>query len=184
MNSITNFLLGVLLVLLILNLTVLYKQRNNIENAREQIKMTIEESLAVKRDLENLMAVALQLSDQIVTDIQSQASKSKSILSPENSLNSEEKPSQAFMEYCNNIINATISEVDLSSELNNEATFDQIKTNTVETIQNQFGQSDIHHEVVRLYEQGLSINEIARRTNRGQGEISLILNLKQKRNVM
>lgn len=169
--------------MLVLNLVVLYQQRNHIENAREQIKKTVEESLAVKTDLENLMATAIQLSDQIVTDIQTQAQVSKIISSLDDRLNSEERQSEAFIEYCNNKISTTDSEVSILSKFNIEQTFENIDISRQEEAY-KANQPNLHYEVARLYEQGFSVSEIARRTNRGQGEISLILNLKQKRNVM
>lgn len=172
--------------MLILNLVVLYQQREHIEMAREQIKKTVDESLAVKTDLENLMATALQLSDQIVTDIQTQAQVSRNILSSDDRIYSDQRPTEAFIDYCNNRISSTDSEVSLISKLNIEPTIEHIDADQNEEIYmaNQLKQANLHYEVARLYEQGLSISEIARRTNRGQGEISLILNLKNKRKVM
>lgn len=151
--------------------------------AREQIQKTIDESLAVKTDLENLMTTALQLSDKIVKDIQTQTQVSRNILSPDNRLYSDERPTEAFIDYCNNRISTTDDDVSLISKLNIEPTFENIEADQKEEVY-EANQSNLHYEVARLYEQGFSISEIARRTNRGQGEISLILNLKNKRKVM
>lgn len=155
-------LLVVSIIVLALTLVVVIQHRQFLDSYRQELLHTLQESQAVKSDLEKLLNQAIQLSDQITAKLEYQ------VLDQSNNTGNNDDNRQLYSETVSNASNH-----EQNADNNNE----------------QPGEVDqelplFYHQVLALHQQGYAIKDIGRKLNLGRGEVSLILNITQKRRVV
>lgn len=169
-------LLIVTTTLLGLTLLIIYRQNRFLESYRDELAQSINESQAVKEELQSLMMQVVQLSDNMIAGLEHQVPKGPahleiSAVPPERELPQPREETEDIRLALRSIIPPVShdqAEQVVSFE-NRNRTDSGRETTTV------------YEQVSTLYGEGYSITEIARIMNRGKGEINLILNLNRKR---
>ena len=134
-----------------------------LESYLQELMLTLQESRVVRTELENLLNQAVLLSDQIAEKLEYQAlvcNQSSNIDGP-----------------CKNDALAADEAVHTNRDISNQQAAQQ--SYNIES-----GLPLLNEQVVALYKDGYSIKDIASMLNRGQGEISLILNITNQRRVI
>lgn len=160
-------LLIVSVIILTLTLLIITKHRHFLDSYRQELLQALQESQAVKSDLEKLMHQAVQLSNEVVTKLEHSVVESH-MAEDENDNDNNRQNSTVFDEH------------------NKHYPEPQFPTANSEPNSLHSGEVSpevplLYHQVVSLHNQGHSIRDIASQLNRGQGEVSLILNITSKR---
>jgi cell division protein FtsL len=153
-------------IVLAITLVIITHHKRFLESYRQELLQTLQESRVVKSDLENLLNQAVQLSSQIVSKLEYQALET-------NRCDHLELPGD-------NCESSAHDAVDTGSDPGNKQA-DQISEQPDEI---SLELPLLHHQVVAMHKQGYSIKDIASKLNRGQGEVSLILSITNKRRVV
>jgi DNA-binding NarL/FixJ family response regulator len=144
-------------------LVILTQHRRFLESYRQEVLQTLQESQAVKSDLEQLLIQAVELSDQITAKLESQV-----------------------MDQLKNTGDKGDNSPTHSQEASNFSDRDSDGENGHYELLSEADQDlpSYYHQVLALHQQGYAIKDIARKLNMGRGEVSLILNIIQKRRVV
>jgi len=154
-------LLIVSLIVLAITLLTIIKHKRFLESYYQELLDTLQESRAVKAELENLMNKAVELSDQLVTKLERSAFEAHQPVPGDKNINQLGGAEEISVNHYDDhpIFMETTDLYDPGDKDDN-------------------GELPmLHHQVVSLYRQGYSIKDIASKLNRGQGEVSLILNI-------
>lgn len=153
-------LLIVSIIVLTITLITITKHKRFLETYSQELLQTLQDSQAVKSELEKLMSQAVQLSSDMVSKLERSALESNQ---PAHD-NLDGAVETGYNQNKDHPICIEIS--DPNGPLNKDSNSDLPM---------------LHHQVVSLYRQGYSVKDIASQLNRGQGEVSLILNITNKR---
>lgn len=156
-------LLIISIIALGLTLVIITQHKRFLESYRQELLYTLQESQAVKSDLENLLNQAIQLSDQITAKLEYQA------MDHSNNIGSSSDNRRHYSE--------TVSNADDQSQYAEDQNLKQPHETDPE-------RPLFYHQVLALHQQGYAIRDIASRLNLGQGEVNLILNITNKRRVV
>lgn len=178
-----------LCLLAIVALGVLYRQKNVLDTYRNEMQVLIEEARLVSHDLEEMMNNAVDLSRSVVNDMQHKTHQEPEEVSPP-------VDSIPILPACR----VTDPVLDFYEHLCGPAKVCPVPAPvcrpsavTIVPDDNVPGEQASYKEdpdyrsmhpylaVRLLQEQGLSIREIARKLERGQGEINLMINLDRKK---
>lgn len=171
-------LLVVIILLGLILLYNIYQQRQVIKNYSGNLHELIHEAGAVKRDLETLMDGAVNLSRQIIEDLD----KKIQVATTDQAQRAEIKNNNISLLDSNNYQDtAEIKEQDKQLV----ADMPQIDAETSYSIEQEQEPDYLamhpYIAVNTLYKKGLNVKEIAKKLGRGQGEVILILNLCAKK---
>jgi DNA-binding NarL/FixJ family response regulator len=157
-------LLVISIIALGLTLVIISQHRGFLESYRQELLHALQESQAVKSDLENLLNQAIQLSDQITAKLEYQAMDRSS-----NAVSSNSDNRRHYSD--------TVSNAGEHNQYADDQNYKQPHENDSEL-------PLYYHQVLALQQQGYAIRDIASKLNLGQGEVSLILNITKKRRVV
>ena len=151
-------------LVLVTTLVIVTQHKKFLESYLQELALTLQESRAVRTNLENLLNQAVLLSDQIAQKLEYQALANEQ---PDNNIGGPSK----------NDALAADEAVHTNRDISNQQAAQQ--SYNIES-----GLPLLNEQVVALYKDGYSIKDIASMLNRGQGEISLILNITNQRRVI
>lgn len=160
-----------------LTLLIIYRQNRFLESYREELAQSINESQAVKEELQSLMMQVVQLSDSMIAGLEQQVPKGSTHLEILAAPPAQELPQQKEeLEDIRLALRQIIPPV--SHDQTDQAVVSFENHNRTDSCGEIY---TVYEQVSTLYGEGHSITEIARIMNRGKGEINLILNLNRKR---
>lgn len=169
-------LLIVATMILGLTLLIIYRQNRFLESYRDELAQIINESQAVKEELQSLMLQVVQLSDSMVAGLEQQVPKGSAHLEIAAARQTQELRHE--MVETNDIRLALHQIIPPASHGQADQAVTSLENNNTDS----GGEiPTVYEQVSTLYGEGHSITEIARIMNRGKGEINLILNLNRKR---
>lgn len=160
-------LLIVSALVLAITLVIITEHKRFLESYRQELLQTLQESQAVKSDLENLLNQAVQLSSQIVTKLEYQALETN----PSDNIGCCPNNNREF--FADDTVH---TDSDPGNKQVNQISEQPDEVNLELPL--------LHNQVAAMHKQGYSIKDIASKLNRGQGEISLILNITNKRRIV
>lgn len=182
-----NFLLILAIIIMGITLVVVYRYILHLSNYSQELQALIMEAKTVKQDLEELMLQTIQVTEHSVEQIQLQIQKAGQL----NSGNQNDISDGKEVKVPDNTVSADLNEPDdnidiklyLQEWTNKEKAINhgQDEQRLVESPESY--SANVYGKVCELYDSGMTIREIARQMNRGQGEISLMLNLAGKKKV-
>jgi len=158
-------LLIISIIILAITLITVAKHQRYLESYHQELQHTLEDCQAVKAELEKLMHEAVHLSDEMVSRLERSAAESNQPKPEDNSMVQVDEAAETMFISPNErtvYIGTSIPSIPQDQDSNPEM-------------------PDLYYEVISLYQKGYSIKEIASQLNRGQGEVSLILNITSKR---
>lgn len=209
MFDIVELLISIAILLIGLAIYSIFKQKTNLDSFSSELIGVMEEAELLKNDLTILMENAIEISSTIVDEVDNKLSNNNTNKPTQdynlsgidiNNLAKEygltiEQISSLLKALGYKVANFKEEKVDIESNLimpkgnqfypkskSNFLTVINESDNIIVTEEKQ--ENDILQEVISLANQGYNIKEIAKLLNRGQGEISLLLNLSKKSRVI
>lgn len=183
----------------IITTIILYLLLNNIflKSASQELLNKIEQAEKVKKDLEDLMEISLELSKSLIQDLERNLEKQKRLakddmlsesqnFSSDTAYNIDDKISSQLtltsaenLSICANAITDLADDSHEFYQTNNEET--KLKNNSATDKLVALQTTHPYIAVKTLLERGYSIKQIAQELNRGQGEVNLIISLLNKK---
>jgi len=160
---------------------VTYQNRLLVNKKTNEFMQLLDEAKSVKEDLEQLMEQAVNVSRCIVDNINSCLAKPSSSgitddISEEISINHADTgatDSGNRLSIMGEFPESEVNNIDSEDEQYNQ-TNESMKERQVEEIVDL---QNIYSDVSSLYKRGLTAKEIAQKLNKGQDEVSMILNI-------
>jgi len=163
-------LLIVSIIVLAITLITITKHKRFLESYYQELLQALQDSRAVKSELEKLMDQTVQLSSEMVSRLE------RSVIESNQLVHEDKSHEDKSIDQMGGAV-----ETDVNRH-NDHPVF--METSDSDLPQDQDSNPELpmlYHQVQSLYQQGYSIKDIASRLNRGQGEVSLILSITSKR---
>lgn len=181
-------MLVITIVLLLLLLCSIYYQRYILKKYVDDIGELINEADAVKGDLNRILTGAVDLSHELIEELNDKIQEVSSL-----ALTANEELRSCAAEGNTNQVKEDITDYDpktsflFNLDTGNKLDY-EISTADKEISKEGLLQDDIDYNLIHpdlavklLYEKGLGVRDIAQIIGRGQGEVNLILNLHAKK---